>query len=116
MVSNVPGVQSQAFMCGEPIESMHFVTCLPIGLYARILTYNGMISLSLCGDAFYERDLSLFAAKWDQELAAFSAEMLSVTSIQTNWKKILVRRILFFVFVNLLIGGATYALYKFVYD
>jgi len=50
-ISNVPGPQGLATMCGNELDDMRFLLYSPLALYVGLLTYNGNLSASFCMDS-----------------------------------------------------------------
>ena len=73
-LSNVPGPQSEAWLCGQPIDDMLFYSFVPLGVYIGVISYNGKVSTGICCVPECEPDASRIAKHWkpaiDELLAA----------------------------------------------
>ena len=50
MLSNVPGPQTEAMLCGKPLSSLGFYAFVPMGCYLGCFTYNGKCNLGVVCD------------------------------------------------------------------
>lgn len=64
LLSNVPGPQSQAWLCGVPIDDLMFYSFVPLGVYIGVISYNGKISTGVCCVPSCEPDASRVAKHW----------------------------------------------------
>ena len=112
MVSNVPGPKQQVSLGGLLVEDIHFLTCLPIGLYCGLLTYNGMLSMQLCCDSACGERLDLFAQLWNTEFDEFYAEIMDTPGPIEPPRN--VRGELLLIIVLLCLGALGYLLYYFL--
>lgn len=109
MVTNVAGPMDEAHLCGQPVDDMTFTACLPIGLYCGIFSYDGRLTLSLCGDSSCTstENLQIIAKHWVQEFDDFYMEIMAIEGIVSqpcfiSWMKLLLLCILLFVLLLLL--------------
>jgi diacylglycerol O-acyltransferase len=64
LLSNVPGPQSQVFLCGSPLDDLMFYSFVPLGVYIGVISYNGKVSTGVCCVPECEPDASRIAKHW----------------------------------------------------
>ena len=64
LLSNVPGPQSQAWLCGEALDDLMFYSFVPLGVYIGVISYNGKVSTGICCVPECESDAALIARHW----------------------------------------------------
>ena len=82
LLSNVPGPQSEARLCGEPIEDLMFYSFVPLGVYIGVLSYNGKVSTGVCCVPSCEPDAWRIAKQWKIAVDELLAASRSLSSEQ----------------------------------
>ena len=75
LLSNVPGPQSQVYLCGSPLDDLMFYSFVPLGVYIGVISYHGKVSTGVCCVPECEPDASQIAKHWKsavEELLAAS--------------------------------------------